>query len=103
MINYINQLSDDEQIKLIYERQGIEQWKCLKSLNNPSEKVKLAIIKLNPYYMQVFKNLSNELQLEYVRSIDFDKFDDELIAKYITSPKAKELYYKIKSAKNIIK
>jgi intein-encoded DNA endonuclease-like protein len=106
----INDLSEDDQIKLIneYRYSPRDRWAYYNSINNPSEKAKLAIFKLNPNNISGIKKPSSLMQIEYIeylfaKNFKIDKCDDIISQKFITCPKALKLYEKLKKVHSIIK
>lgn len=92
---YINNLSEDEQIKLINK----EGTYLIDFIKNPSEKVKLAIVKKNGYSIWVFgvpfEILGNGYVQDYICS---DKYNDP--SEEIQIAAVKNIGYAIKYIKN---
>lgn len=92
--------TDDELIMIIKEHVDI-----LRNLLEPSEKVKLAIIKFDGFNIKYIKNPSEELQLKAVQNFKSGNisFQSEFVNKYIKSQKARELFNKLNNMHKIIK
>lgn len=77
-------------------------------IKEPSEELKLLAVKQNWYAIKYIKNPSEIVQLEAVKNYysNYNKYSDFYYKRaegYITSPKAKELYNKLKKMKEITK
>jgi hypothetical protein len=65
---------------------------------------KLELIKENCYHIINIINPNEGLQIEAVRRFkNYDLVDDSIVDELITFDKAKDLYYKLKKVRNIIK
>lgn len=118
-----SETSDDELIKFINENNHF-----FKLIDNPSEKVKLAALKINGYHIQYIQNPTEEMKIaavcqfgfsiSYIKDpseevqlaaihniINYELKDiyDIFIEEYITSERVKELYEKLKKVNGIIK
>jgi hypothetical protein len=113
----INNLSENVKFRIVEKNVFIIEF-----IDNPSYKVQSAFINSNPYnirflkkptekiqllavrkYGEVIKcidNPSEKVQLEAVRSLEYF---DYIFIEIFTSPKAKELYYKLKKVHGVIK
>jgi hypothetical protein len=121
--NRINELSEEDQIRYVKKN-----YQNIRYISNPSEEVQLAsirkhawaysyiknptnkvsfeILKINGYYIKYIKFSSEEFQLEAVKHFNYNhinSYNDDIVKDYIKSPKAKELYNKLKAAHSIIK
>jgi hypothetical protein len=80
----------------------------IKYMKNPSEKVQLEAIKEYSFSIMFIGNPSENAQIETVNSISLkgyikDSDNNNFINTYIKSPKALELYNKLKNTRKIIK
>jgi hypothetical protein len=84
----------------------------MKDLNELTKDELLFIAKTDTYFYSFTNNvikmlglkLANELQIEVVKNLCYyNNFDDAFVNKNIKDKEIKELYYKIKKVRNIIK
>jgi hypothetical protein len=103
----INDLNEEEQIKFI--KDSYYWCESVVDIKNPSERVLKEAIRKNIAYITAIDDPSEELQLEVIRNIKykFDKYNQEVhyqwIEYWIKSPKALELYKRLKKVRQIIK
>lgn len=98
MTNY-NKLSEAKQIELV-KKNGYH----IAHIKDPSEEVKLAAVKQDGWSIEYIKDPSEEVQIEAVKKLYYyDNYYDYFVKIRIKSDKAKELYFKLKRARDIMK
>jgi hypothetical protein len=116
----INDLTEDEQIKLVSSNFGwdikyiktpsekvqlaavIENINVIRYIDNPSEKAQLVLAKCFPEHIDLIKDPFESVQLEAAKNLSNYNIDN-YVEQYITAPKAKELYYKLRKVNKVIK
>lgn len=72
-------------------------------INKKNNQEKLELVREAPHTIRWIKSSTEEIQIEAVKSLNYKYNDDGFVSKFITYPKALNLYDKLKRVRNIIK